>query len=74
MTKRFARKIPPLEVPQGKFHVSMDRKVYRLDPHGMRRLKGADAVDILDRYDRQVAASAAVNAEIEKRQEAPEWA
>ncbi len=73
MTKRFARKIPPLETEQGQFHVSKDRKVYRLSRDGHRRVKGPEATQILDQYDRQVAATAALNAEVASRAEVPEW-
>ena len=75
MTKRRAIVKKPLVTDEGHhFHVSQDRKVYRLSRHGHRRVKGPEAIEILDQYDRQLAAAAAMNVELEKRAEAPEWA
>lgn len=90
MSKRRAVIIPPIKHEGEEFHVSQDRRVYRLDRHGNRRVKGPEAIRVLDQYDRQMAAIVAFNETLppEAREpvfahpdlgenlakEAPEWA
>jgi hypothetical protein len=72
MSKRRARIIPPAVIEGEEFHVSQDRKVYRLSRHGNRRVKGEKAVKILDHYDRQQAAVKAFDATVPPEAKGPE--